>query len=212
MTDDHRSVRETYDRIASHFSKTRRHPWPEVEAFLDGRSGTVGLDLGCGNGRHLAPLAARVDRALGVDASRALLAIGRERARDRDVRAEWIHADAIRLPLAKTSVDLAVFVATLHHLPTRSARVTSLNELARVLTPTARALLSVWSVEHDRFDAAEGFDTHLDWTLPSGETVPRFYHVYDRAEFEAELANSRLAVESLRLSSGNYYAVAKPQA
>jgi len=83
-------------------------------------------------------------------------------------------------------VDLAVYVATLHHLPTRESRIASLDELARVLSPRAAALVSAWSTEHDRFDADEGFDTTVDWTLPGGETVPRFYHVYDPAEFRAQ--------------------------
>ena len=47
----------TYDRIATHFSQTREYAWPEIEAFLDGRSGATGLDLGCGNGRHAEVLA-----------------------------------------------------------------------------------------------------------------------------------------------------------
>lgn len=207
--DDRRGVRETYDRIADHFAATREHPWPEVESFLEGRSGAVGLDVGCGNGRHLEPLSARVDRAVGLDASRGLLSAGVERARERGVDARWIQGDAARLPLRDGVVDLGVYVATLHHFPARPGRIASLDELARVLAPEGHALVSGWSVEHDRFDATEGFDTHLDWTLPGGERVPRFYHVYDRGEFETELAESACRVASVRLSSGNYYAIVR---
>ncbi|ERH11464.1 MAG: hypothetical protein J07HB67_00471, partial [halophilic archaeon J07HB67] len=55
-----------------------------------------------------------------------------------------------------------------------------------------------------------GFDTTVDWTLPGGETVPRFYHVYDPAEFRADLRQSALTVVSTRVSSGNCYAVVGP--
>jgi hypothetical protein len=85
--------------------------------------------------------------------------------------------------------------------------VASLDELARVLAPGGRALVGVWSVAHDRFDATEGFDTTVDWTLPGGERVPRFYHVYDAEEFRADLATSGLAVRETTVSSGNCYAV-----
>ncbi|MDG5774951.1 class I SAM-dependent methyltransferase [Haloarculaceae archaeon H-GB1-1] len=206
MGDDRRSVKETYDRIADHFSKTREYPWPEIEGFVsDVDDVGVGLDLGCGNGRHLSVLAGVADRVVGVDASRPLLDEARERtASDPDVA--LVQGDAASIPLAASTVDVAVYIATLHHLPERKMRRRSLDELARVLSPGGRALVSAWSTEHDRFDATEGFDTTVDWTLPGGEVVPRFYHIYSPAEFEADLDASGLAVESVRVSSGNCYA------
>ena len=213
MTDDHAtpaSVRATYERIGSHFSKTRATPWPEVESFVADadRVGTA-LDVGCGNGRHATVLARRADRVVGVDASRALLV----EARDEDT-CRPIQGDAARLPIAADSAGLAVYVATLHHLPERSLRRDSLDELARVLTPGGTALVSAWSTAHDRFDAdAEdeaGFDTTIDWTLPGGEVVPRFYHIYAPAEFERDLAASALDVVDWRVSSGNCYAEVTP--
>lgn len=206
-------VRRTYDRIAAHFAKTRAYPWPEVTAFLDrtGDPGPVplGVDVGCGNGRHAEVLAERADRVVGVDVSRGLLQEARERARERDFAARFrpVQADAAALPVATGAVDLAVYVATLHHLRPRRRRLASLDELARVLGVDGRALVGVWSVSHDRFDAETGFDTTVDWTLPGGERVPRFYHVYDQAEFETDLAASTLRVVESFVSSGNCYAV-----
>ena len=202
-------IRETYDDIATHFAKTRACPWPEIEAFLGGVGGGRGLDVGCGNGRHLGPLAARTDRAVGVDLSRGLLAIARERLAASS-RVALLQGDARALPVADGVVDVALYVATLHHLPSREWRRASLDELARVLTSGGVALVSAWSTAHDRFDtttdAETGFDTTVDWTLPGGETVPRFYHIYAPAEFEADLDASALTVESTEVSSGNCYA------
>ncbi len=209
---DTAAVARTYDRIAEHFAETREYPWPEVTGFLEGRTGGVGLDVGCGNGRHVAPLRDVVDRAVGVDVSRGLLAVARERAVERGYAAGTAFAagDAASLPVADDAVDLGVYVATLHHLPNRERRVTSLDELARVLAPGGRAVVGAWSVAHDRFDRERAHDTTVAWTLPGGETVPRFYHVYDRAEFDADLARSALAVERAFESSGNCYAVVGP--
>jgi ubiquinone/menaquinone biosynthesis C-methylase UbiE len=122
-----------------------------------------------------------------------------------------VAGDAARIPLQSDSVDLAVYVATLHHLPNRRTRVASLDDLARVLGPDGAAVVSAWSTEHDRFDQREGFDTTVDWTLPGGETVPRFYHVYDPAEFDADLAESDLLAVRSFVSSGNCYAVVTPE-
>lgn len=210
-----RRVRAVYDEIASHFSKTRAYPWPEVESFLDERSphgsGSVGLDVGCGNGRHAGRLADVVERVVGLDASRDLLAEARDRSAEDGWSAALVQGDAARLPLAAGSVDLALYVATLHHLPDRETRVRSLEELSRVLAPDGRGFVSVWSTAHDSFDApadAEtGFDTTVDWTLPGGETVPRFYHIYAQAEFEADLTAAGVRIEESFVSSGNCYAV-----
>ena len=203
----------TYDRIATHFSKTREYAWPEVESFLADRSGDLALDVGCGNGRHTEALAARAEAAVGVDLSRGLLDEAVDRARDRgfaDATA-FVHGDAAALPVRDGAADLAVYVATLHHLSPRDARIGSLNELARVLAPDGVALVSAWSTAHDRFDRDEGFDTTVDWTLPGGETVPRYYHIYSPAEFETDLGESALETRRTELSSGNCYAEVGPE-
>ncbi|WP_458206335.1 class I SAM-dependent methyltransferase [Haladaptatus sp. NG-SE-30] len=201
-----RDVRATYDRIAAHFAQTREYAWPEVETYLDGRRVDTALDLGCGNGRHAEVLTAHAQRVVGADVSAGLLAEALARARERDYEVELVQCDAARLPLTDDSIDLAVYVATLHHLPTREARVESLNELARVLGAEGTALVSAWSTAHDRFEQEEGFDTTVDWTLPGGETVPRFYHIYSPEEFRDDLADSALLPDDVRVSSGNCYA------
>jgi tRNA (uracil-5-)-methyltransferase TRM9 len=204
-------VRRTYERIADHFSATREYPWPEIESFLDGRdTGGVGLDLGCGNGRHAPPLGTVTDRVLAADVSHGLLDAARERLRDEPTPVDLLQADAATVPVRSDAIAVAIYVATLHHLPSRDARVGSLDELARVLAPDGRALVSAWSTEHDRFDATVGFDTTVDWTLPDGETVPRYYHIYDPDEFRTDIAESNLQAVETFVSSGNCYAVARP--
>jgi tRNA (uracil-5-)-methyltransferase TRM9 len=48
-------VHGVYEQIAAHFSSTRYKPWPIVESFLKAQpDGSVGLDVGCGNGKYLA--------------------------------------------------------------------------------------------------------------------------------------------------------------
>jgi ubiquinone/menaquinone biosynthesis C-methylase UbiE len=217
------AVRETYDRIAAEFAGTREHPWPEVRRFVESAPrGRVGLDLGCGNARHAELLAGRVDRTVGVDLSRAVLGTARSRATDRGFDVALVQADAGTVPLADGTVDVAVYVATLHHLPARADRIDSLNELARVLAPAGgdtpgeetgegRALVSAWCVEHPTFDRSSAFDATVDWTLSDGDHVPRYYHVYDRSSFAADLEASALAVVDRFVSDGNCYAVVGPR-
>jgi ubiquinone/menaquinone biosynthesis C-methylase UbiE len=201
--DDRAGVRDTYDQIAAHFSKTREYPWPEVTSFCAGRVARTALDIGCGNGRHAELLAEHADRVVGLDASRELLGIARDRVEDGD----FIAGDAASLPVDEDAIGLAVYVATLHHLPTRQLRRQSLDELARVLGPDGSGLVSAWSTAHDRFDAKAGFDTEIEWTLPGGEAIPRYYHIYAPAEFDADLSASELAIVDSFVSSGNCYAI-----
>jgi tRNA (uracil-5-)-methyltransferase TRM9 len=205
-------VRAVYDEIATHFAKTRAYPWPEVEAFLDDRSDVaVGLDIGCGNGRHSELLAAIAETVLSLDVSRELLLEASERMARDGWTAELLCGDAATLPISADSVDLALYVATLHHLPDREHRIRSLSEIARVLRPGGNGLVSTWSTAHDRFaDSDEGFDTMIDWTLPGGETVERFYHIYAPSEFETDLEASDLSVVETYVSSGNCYAEVRP--
>lgn len=216
MTEPHNRnrIQATYDHIAEHFAETRSNPWPEVETFLEDRIGRIGVDIGCGNGRHAEILAPRVSRTVGIDLSRELLDIARERTADRSDTIAFMLGEATALPLRSDVVDLGVYVATLHHLPTREARIASLNELSRVLAPGGVALVSAWSTVHDRFadrpaEPDEGFDTTLPWTLPDNSTVDRFYHIYDPNEFADDLAATALSAEPF-LSSGNCYAVVRP--
>lgn len=204
---DSRDIVETYDEIAPYFADKRKNPWPEVTTFLEDADAETALDIGCANGRHTELLARVAERTIGLDASRGLLHEATTRKTQHEFEAILVQGDAGRLPLHADSVDLAIYVATMHHLPNRQARIESLDELARVLQPGQQGLVSVWSTEHDRFDETEGFDTTVTFTLPDGTAVPRFYHIYDPDEFEGDLEASSVSVEREWVSHGNCYAV-----
>ena len=208
-------VQAVYDRIADHFAQTREYAWPEVEAFVADESDRIGLDraldLGCGNGRHTELLAANGADAVGLDVSRGLLDTAARRQRERGFDAELVHGDAASLPFADDTFSHVVYVATLHHLRPAATRQASLAEVGRVLAPDGRALVSAWSTAHDRFDADSAFETTVEWTLPGGERVDRYYHIYDPDSFRAELAAvPGIECLSMAVSSGNCYAVVAP--
>ena len=149
-------------RIASDAFRKQGAEWDEAHALalpanavdlavLDAVGPAPGrlLDIGTGTGQLLELLAPRLDRGLGVDASRAMLGL----ARSRLSKPELAHcavrqADMYRLPLPDAAFDTVVLQMVLHYAEDPAAAVT---EAARVLRPGGR-LLIVDLLHHDRAD------------------------------------------------------------
>jgi ArsR family transcriptional regulator len=129
-------------------------PADAVEAALLGLlpQGNLGraLDIGTGTGRLLELLAPRLASGLGVDASRAMLALARARlARPGLTHCAVRLADMYRLPLPDGGFDLVLLHMVLHHAEDPAA---ALAEAARVLRPGGRLLL-VDLAPHDNAEA-----------------------------------------------------------
>ncbi|ROV95770.1 hypothetical protein VPNG_08769 [Cytospora leucostoma] len=117
-------VHGVYEAIASHFSATRHKPWPLVTSFLASQPpGSVGLDVGCGNGKNMGVNGDVL--MLGCDRSAALVALARDSGADVAV------ADSLALPFREGSADFAICIAVIHHLSTRERRVDAIRQLLR---------------------------------------------------------------------------------
>ena len=215
------AVRATYERIAEPFAATRAEPWPEVLSFTTSLPADARVvDVGCGNGRHARPLAAAGHHVVAVDFAHSLLVIGRRGSRGRlwASRILWVQGDAVRLPLRDGSMDAALCVAMLHHLPTAGERVDALREVRRVLVSGGRLFVSVWALDQPRFRKAVAERRHLPpevrgdvevpWTTPDGVAVPRFYHLFQEGELEELIIESGLQGERFFRGPGNLYAEA----
>ncbi len=152
-------------RIASESFRRQGADWDEmraldlpaqaVEAALlslvpDADAGRL-IDIGTGTGRVLELLAPRISQGVGIDASKAMLAL----ARSRLARAGLLHcsvrlADMYRLPLAAASFDVAVLQMVLHYAEDPPG---VLAEAARVLRPGGR-LIVIDLAHHARDDLA----------------------------------------------------------
>jgi len=153
-------------RVASESFRQKGSDWDEMralglpaqaveDALLSlvpaGAGGTL-LDIGTGTGRVLELLASRVRQALGVDASRSMLALARARlAGPAFGHCSVRLADMYRLPLASATFDTVVMQMVLHHAEDPGL---ALAEAARVLRPGGRLLL-IDLAEHDRKDLTD---------------------------------------------------------
>ena len=117
---------------------------PAAEIVVDHlapRPEEVVLDLGCGTGNAAMVAAARGARVIGVDPSPRLLGIARATAAAAGLDAEFILGSAASMPVPDGSVDAigSVFGVIFAPDPTAAAA-----EIARVLRPGGRLVLSAW--------------------------------------------------------------------
>lgn len=118
-----------------------------VDAARPERNSRV-LDVGCGTGNASLAAGRHGTRVVGLDISRGLIGIARERARDARIPFVPVLGDAQRLPFADDTFDATVSVFA-HIFAPDIDRAT--HELVRVTRPGGRIAFTAW-----RDEAASG--------------------------------------------------------
>ena len=225
--EDH--VHQVYEQIASHFSSTRYKPWPIVEDFLKRLpQGSIGLDIGCGNGKYLA-----VNPNVFIiasDRSANLVNIARQHSPHSS-----IVADSLSLPHPHGFFDFAISIAVIHHLSTPARRIEAVAAILDTLRPhqagspdiscnsggRGRALIYVWALEqkHSRrgWDKGDEQDVMVPWVMKQKsandsaaeeKTFNRYYHLYREGELQHDIAEAGGIVLDSGYEKDNWWAIA----
>ena len=101
------------------------------------------LDLACGNGRLCLLLKDLSISYLGVDYSEALL----KQEKEKFPNLEFIPGEMTAIPAKDKQFDVVFCLASFHHLPDRKARLKTLHEIARVLKPGGRLIMTNWNFD-----------------------------------------------------------------
>jgi SAM-dependent methyltransferase len=101
-------------------------------------------DLGCGTGLATAAIAPHVGRVIGVDASEEMLGAARTRLSALK-NVDWRVGTLESLPIKDQSLDAAVLLLVLHHVP---SPVAALTEAFRALKPGGRILIVDMAPHH----------------------------------------------------------------
>src|SRR4030042_4751206 len=134
-------IRQSYDKIAEDFSRTRKSVWEEFKPLNQyAKDGDKILDLGCGNGRFVELFQGKKVEYVGIDASEKLIEIARGKYPNINFRA----FDGLKIPFSDNYFDAIYCVAVLHHIPGNELRQEFLKEVCRVLKPSCRLVLSTW--------------------------------------------------------------------
>ncbi|KAI5359141.1 putative tRNA methyltransferase 9-like protein [Septoria linicola] len=204
-------VHAVYEQIASHFSSTRYKPWPIIERFLKSLpSGSIGLDVGCGNGKYLA---VNTDIfIIGSDRSTNLVSI----ASQHQPHSVCV-ADILDLPHQLGYFDFAISIAVVHHLSTSERRIQAVRAILETLKPGGKALVYCWALEQDgsRRGWHEGMDQDVmvPWVKKTkgeaDQTFNRYYHLYRKGELEGDVEMAGGKVVEAGYEKDNWWAIAE---
>ncbi|QDS76688.1 hypothetical protein FKW77_000410 [Venturia effusa] len=211
-------VHSVYQEIAPHFSSTRYKPWPLIERFLGHLSpGSVGLDVGCGNGKYLA-----VNKNIFIVASDRSTNLVQIASNHKSHSA--VVADVLGLPHKHDAFDFAISIAVIHHLSTPERRVEAIVTILNVLKPPKRdkeaggkALLYVWALEQSGsrrgWDVGHEQDVMVPWVLKQKgrqeQTFQRYYHLYKKGELEEDVVKAGGVVLESGYEKDNWWCVAR---
>ncbi|KAI5309844.1 tRNA methyltransferase, has a role in tRNA modification [Ascosphaera atra] len=211
-------VHQVYQQIADHFSQTRYKPWPIVESFLkELPPGSVGLDIGCGNGKYLT-----VNKDVFIiasDRSENLLKFAKKHQPH-----SAIVADNLSLPHPAHAFDFAISIAVVHHLSTPQRRVAAIKAILETLKPGGQALIYVWALEQKNsrrgWDVGMEQDVMVPWVRKEkgadGQMVEkkyeRYYHLYKQGELEGDVAMAGGEVVEGGYEKDNWWAIVRHKA
>lgn len=194
-------MHNVYDAIASHFSDTRRNPWPLVAEFLQRLpAGALVADVGGGNGKH-----GRVGAPgeyVVTDACAALL---------RHCPRQAIRAHCLAQPFRDGAFDAVLCIAVVHHLRSAARRRDALAQIVRIVRRRGgRGLVYVWAAEgvSDKVRAKSRVvrdGVVVPWKCRSdGRTYERFYHWFAAGELAALLDTTAVRVVREYLDCQNW--------
>lgn len=196
-----------FNEISKEFDVTRRKPWSEV--YLVAKRSSLIVDLGCGSGRNSIAAIKEGCEVIGVDLSREMLKLTSTKAKKikRNYMLHTLNCDLSHLAIKSNSIDSAICLATLHHIPTFKERVKALKEISRILKPKGKLVVSVWAKYQPRFlkklpkmvwnyitgRVREFGDIYVPWRTGRG-TFPRFYHLFSRREIVRTVEAAKLKI------------------
>jgi SAM-dependent methyltransferase len=157
----------------------------EADRHSADRRGARVLELGCGTGHKLIPIASDGHCCVGLDSSPDMLAEARRKATSRGVAVEWRHGDMRAFDLGGTFDLVFVTANSLLHLLEADDLVSCFRSVRSHLAPGARFVLDVFNPDVRLLAGADGVRrarASLSFTDPDrGEVSVDVAETYDAA-------------------------------
>lgn len=180
-----RAAQDYFRRHAANWDQIRRlHVADEaveeaIEAALADRPFRSLLDLGTGTGRMLELFGPQIERGVGIDLSRDMLALAQARLDRAGLKNCTVrHGDIFDLAMAPDSFDVIIFHQVLHFLDDGARAI---NDAARLLRPQGRLVVVDFAPHELEFLREQHAHRRLGF---AGETVTQWL---EQAELEPVL-------------------------
>ena len=132
-------VLDVYDNIADDFSKTRRTVWDGVQLYLQSiAKNSVGLELGCGNGKNMIYARDLGLQINGMDTCTQFVKSCRE------LGLNVKKGNAIIQQYPDYQYDFIISIAVFHHISTELGRNHALLNMIKMLKKGGTGLITVW--------------------------------------------------------------------
>ncbi|WP_109505689.1 class I SAM-dependent DNA methyltransferase [Nocardioides speluncae] len=176
---------------------------PAVEFYraqAERQGGTV-LELGCGTGDKLIPIAADGRPSVGVDLSAQMLAEAERKAGERGVAVEWVQGDMREFDLGRT-FDL-VFIAanSLLHLHEAASLASCFESVRKHLAPGGRFVFDV-------FNPSVGLLSDADGVRRTRESLS--FVDPDRGDVSVDVAEKYDAADQVTRGTWHFSTAAEP--
>jgi ubiquinone/menaquinone biosynthesis C-methylase UbiE len=190
-----RQMRQIYNTIAKEWDVSRGTPNSiKIKLIKPVKPGMKVLDLGCGNGLMVGQILTRGGYYFGSDISDKFIALCKKRyvSYIKTKQAEFVVADAVKLPYKNNFFDYAVSFAVMHHIPSAELRLKFLQELYRVMKPGATAKIDNWNLRSEwgrnKYEIQKqlskpliGYDegdVYVPWKATGKKELPRYIHIF----------------------------------
>lgn len=163
-----------------------RGPATEFYRAQAASQGASILELGCGTGRKLIPIAADGRQCVGMDLSEEMLAEARRKAAARNIDVRWLHGDMRDFDLGRTFDMVFIAANSLLHLHDPESLVGCFRSVRRHLAPGGRFVFDVFNPSPRLLSEADGVRRtreSLAFVDPErGEVRVDVAEVYDAAD------------------------------
>ncbi|MFH1790183.1 MAG: methyltransferase domain-containing protein [bacterium] len=187
-------TRDDYNRIAKHFSDTRKFVWPELNCFKKHiKNDQKILDWGCGNGHLLTFFKGADVSYYGIDISFELIKIAKQlfSKEIKDKKVEFFCVANRQKKFPNNFFDLVFMVASFHHLPDRENRLSVLKKIYKEMKTGAKLFITVWNLKsewaekklHSNWKRLRENEYLIPWKNADGKILAwRYYHNFSKKE------------------------------
>lgn len=194
-----------FDAFARFYDQDYRNYVDDIPLVVDlaQESGDKVLELGCGTGRIILPLATLGCRVTGVDGSRALLDVAQAKVEKAGLESNvtLVHDDLRRFQLAAQDFDCALCVSnTLMHLTTQEEQLAALRQAAAHLRPGGLLLVDLFNPDIPHLAAISGVQELADAWSDSHTHSQVFKWCVRRVDVAKQLQETLFIYEEILLN------------